>query len=408
MNSASIARSQQQTYLRLWRRVQPHARGDRNLPSRMQDALRHREFGSRDRRLYRELLYTAVRYLPWIEELTVRSEAEAARAVAWLAAPAPAIQRFREALLPGWPEPPALISGRAQHLGVNRELLPDWFRSHCPEAFASPNLEVLHTRAPIWIRLQSPDPAAVSAEFASQGWTMRWAGVLPTAGEVLADADVTSTRAYREGRFEVQDLGSQLVLAGASIAPGGRWLDACAGAGGKTLQLAGLLGLGGRVDAFDVRPEALAELRVRARRGGFANINVLERIPDDASYDGVLVDAPCSGSGTWRRAPHLKWCTTAEDVAVHAASQRQLLARFSRFVRPGGLLVYATCSLSRQENQGAIVAFRGDHPEFIAVPPVRSFGCPLDDSGLSILPAIHNTDGFFVSSLRRGTSLDCR
>jgi len=135
---------------------------------------------------------------------------------------------------------------------------------------------------------------------------------------------------------------------------------------------------------------------------------VLERIPDDASYDGVLVDAPCSGSGTWRRAPHLKWCTTAEDVAVHAASQRQLLARFSRFVRPGGLLVYATCSLSRQENQGAIVAFRGDHPEFIAVPPVRSFGCPLDDSGLSILPAIHNTDGFFVSSLRRGTSLDCR
>jgi len=89
---------------------------------------------------------------------------------------------------------------------------------------------------------------------------------------VLADADVTSTRAYREGRFEVQDLGSQLVLAGASIAPGGRWLDACAGAGGKTLQLAGLLGLGGRVDAFDVRPEALAELRVRARRGGFANI----------------------------------------------------------------------------------------------------------------------------------------
>jgi len=169
---ASIARSQQQTYLRLWRRVQPHARGDRNLPSRMQDALRHREFGSRDRRLYRELLYTAVRYLPWIEELTVRSEAEApAPSPGW----PPLLRRsnvFREALLPGWPEPPALISGRAQHLGVNRELLPDWFRSHCPEAFASPNLEVLHTRAPIWIRLQSPDPAAVSAEFASQGWTM--------------------------------------------------------------------------------------------------------------------------------------------------------------------------------------------------------------------------------------------
>jgi 16S rRNA (cytosine967-C5)-methyltransferase len=141
---------------------------------------------------------------------------------------------------------------------------------------------------------------------------------------------------------------------------------------------------------------------MRTRRGGFANIRVLERIPDDAAYDGVLVDAPCSGSGTWRRAPHLKWCTTAADIAAHAALQRQLLARFSRFVRPGGMLVYATCSLSRQENQDAVAAFRADHPEFASGRPVRSFGCPLDESGLSVLPAIHNTDGFFVGELLRG------
>jgi 16S rRNA (cytosine967-C5)-methyltransferase len=402
LNSASIARNQLQTFLRLWQCVLPHARVDRNLPSRLQDALRHPEFGSRDRRLYRELLYTAVRYLPWIEELAARSEAEAARAVAWLAAPAPATQGFREALLPGWPELPALISGRAQHLGVSRELLPDWFRSHCPAAFATPNLEVLHARAPLWIRLQSPDSAAVLAEFSARGWPVRWSGILPAAGEIPGEADVTSTRAHREGRFEVQDLGSQLVLASAAIAPGGRWLDACAGAGGKTLQLAGLVGPGGCVDAFDVRAGALAELRMRTRRGGFANIRVLERIPDDAAYDGVLVDAPCSGSGTWRRAPHLKWCTTAADIAAHAALQRRLLARFSRFVRPGGMLVYATCSLSRQENQDAVAAFRADHPEFASGRPVRSFGCPLDESGLSVLPAIHNTDGFFVGELLRG------
>jgi 16S rRNA (cytosine967-C5)-methyltransferase len=400
--SASIVRNQQQTFLRLWKRLQPHARIDRNLPSRLQEALRLREFGSRDRRLYRELLYTAVRYLPWIEELALRSEAEVVRAVAWLAAPTTATQPVRDALLADWPELPALISGRAQHLGVSRELLPGWFHRHCPAAFSSPNLEVLHSRTPLWIRLQSPDSAAVSAEFAARGWPVQWSGVLPAAGEILAEADVTSTRAYQEGRFEVQDLGSQLVLASVAITTGGRWLDACAGAGGKTLQLAGMLGPGGTVDAFDVRAEALAELRTRARRGGFDNIRVLERIPDDALYDGVLVDAPCSGSGTWRRAPHLKWCTTAADIAAHAAAQRQLLAQYSRFVRLGGLLVYATCSLSREENQDVVASFRGDHPEFGAAPPAHAFGCPLDDSGLSILPAVHNTDGFFVSGLRRG------
>ena len=401
MISASIARNQQQTFLRLWRQVQPHVRVDRNLPSRLQDALRQRQFGSRDRRLYRELLYTAVRYLPWIEELTARSEMEGARAVAWLAAPTAATQPFREVLLTGWPELPSLIAERARHLGVTRDLLPDWFCRHCPAAFVSPTIEILHARAPLWIRLQSPDSAGVLEEFAARGWSVRWAGVLPTAGEVSAEADITSTRTYQEGRFEVQDLGSQLVLASAAIARGGCWLDACAGAGGKTLQLAGLVGPEGRVDAFDVRTEALEELRTRARRGGFANVHPLGRLPEKAAYDGVLVDAPCSGTGTWRRAPHLKWCTTAADIVTHAATQRQLLATFCRLVRPGGLLVYATCSLSREENQEVIAAFRGDRPEFVVAPPARAFGCPLDDSGLTILPAIHNTDGFFVSGLRR-------
>jgi len=400
--SASIARNQQQTFLRLWQRVQPQARVDWNLPSRLQELLRRRQFGSRDRRLYRELLYTAVRYLPWIEELTARSGAAAARAVAWLAASIPATEGFRKALIPDWPELPVLLSARAQHLGVTGGLLPEWFRTHCPAAFDPPTIEFLHARAPLWIRLQSPDAAAVSDELAARGWPVRWAGILPTAGEIAAEADIASTRAYQEGRFEIQDLGSQLVLASAAIAPGGRWLDACAGAGGKTLQLAGLVGPRGSVDAFDVRLEALAELRARARRGGFANIRVLERIPDDAAYDGVLVDAPCSGSGTWRRAPHLKWCTTAAGIAAHANSQRRLLAQFARFVRPGGLLVYATCSLSRQENQDVVAGFRGDHPEFTARPPALTFGCPLDESGLTILPAVHDTDGFFVGGLLSG------
>ena len=374
MTSPSIVPNQQQTFERLWAGVLPHVRADRNLPARLQAALHRRGFGSRDRRLYRELLYTAVRYLPWVEELAARSAADMVRALAWLAADTPATREFRSALAAGWPECPATVAGRAQFLGVTGGLLPEWFRRECPEAFVPPNLEALASRPHLWIRLQTPDAAAIREEFARRGWPVRPAATLPEAAEILAEADVTSTRAYQEGQFEVQDLGSQLILASAPIEPGGCWLDACAGAGGKTLQLAALVGPAGRVDAHDPRQDALAELRKRARRGGFGNIRTLDRIPDPGSYDGVLVDAPCCGSGTWRRAPHLKWCTTPADIAAHAARQRQLLAQLCRHVRPGGLLVYATCSLSRSENEEVLDGIPCRRtPDSPALPPARAF-----------------------------------
>jgi 16S rRNA (cytosine967-C5)-methyltransferase len=401
MTSASIVPNQQRIFLRLWGRLQPHLSSDRNLPARIQEALRHREFGARDRRLYRELLYTALRYRPWVDELAARSPDDAVRAVAWLAADLPATRGFREALVPGWPVPPESMAARAGHLGASRELLPDWFRAHCAAAFVPPDLEALHRRTPLWIRLQAGAAECVWAEFFQQGWRVRTSPVEPGACEVLADADLTATQGFRAGRFEIQDLGSQLILASAAIAPGGSWLDACAGAGGKTLQLASLLGPEGRVDAFDVRAGALAELVRRAHRGGYANIHPLTQVPAEGLYDGVLVDAPCSGSGTWRRAPHLKWCTGPADITAHAAVQRELLAHFSRLVRPGGRLVYATCSLSREENEDVIAAFLAAGPGFSAVPPAGPFSCPVDAWGLTILPAIHDTDGFFVSTMQR-------
>ncbi|HTT57342.1 MAG TPA: RsmB/NOP family class I SAM-dependent RNA methyltransferase [Opitutaceae bacterium] len=401
MTPTGIIANQQRTFARLWRALAPHVRTDRRLPARIEAALRRHEFGSRDRRLYRELLYTALRHLPWVDELAARTDAEVIRAVAWLAAETPATRAFRLALVGDWPPLPPTIAARARHLGVERDLLPAWFRPHCPAAFVSPNLEVLHTRAPLWIRVQADSPETVLAELAARGFAARPAAALPGAWEITGDADLTATAAWRAGRFEVQDLGSQLILAAAAdIRPGGIWLDACAGAGGKTLQLAALVGPAGRIDAHDIRGAALAELARRADRAGFANIHPALRLPDDLAYDGVLVDAPCSGSGTWRRAPHLKWCTTAADIAAHAARQRRLLDRFAARVRPGGLLVYATCSLSREENEAAVAAFLAAAPGFAAVPPTRTVGLAAGP-GRAILPAEHDTDGFFVATLRR-------
>ncbi|MEO5959240.1 MAG: RsmB/NOP family class I SAM-dependent RNA methyltransferase [Opitutaceae bacterium] len=398
----SLAGSQQKIFLRLLATLRPHLRRDANTPSRIQELFAaNRSFGSRDRRLYRELIYTTLRFLPWIEPLLDSDPTRATQVVAWLAADLPATRAFRTAHGGDWPACPPTVAAKAAHLGANaNELLPPWVARHCAEAAIAPNLDALHTRAPLWLRLQTPDPRGVVEEFSKNGWSWRVAKTLPSAIELLAEADVTRTEAFAQGLVEVQDLGSQLLLESVGIARGGRWLDACAGAGGKTLQLAALLGPDGHVDAHDPRAAALQELEIRTARARLKNIRALTAPPAE-TYDGVLVDAPCTGSGTWRRAPHLKWCTTPAQVIAAAEKQLALLTQFAPRVKPGGQLLYATCSLSRMENEEVVAAFLAQHATFAPLAPARTFGSTARAVGHAILPATHNTDGFFVAALRR-------
>ena len=398
----SVTGNQQQIYLRLAAELRPHWHRDAAFAQRLHTLIaRQRAFGSRDRRLYRELLYITVRYAPWIEPRLDRDPVEAAATVAWLSADLPATRAYRHAHIADRPPCPAAVAAKAAILHESADvLLPAWLKDECPQAWSQFELDALHRRAPFWLRIQSEDHAAIAAEFAASGWIWRPSSLRPEAWEVLSEADVTRSQVFQRGLFEIQDLGSQLILAMVDIPPGGRWLDACAGAGGKTLQLAHLVGLGGKIDAFDIRPAALAELATRAGRAGLRNISVRQTEPDGL-YDGVLVDAPCSGSGTWRRAPHLKWPTTPEQIARHATDQLALLRHFSTRVRPGGRLIYATCSLARSENSKVMEAFLAGQPEFTPVPPTADFGYASDGVGLAILPAAHDTDGFYVATLRR-------
>jgi 16S rRNA (cytosine967-C5)-methyltransferase len=156
------------------------------------------------------------------------------------------------------------------------------------------------------------------------------------------------------------------------------------------------------VDAHDIRPAALTELGRRATRAGLDHVRILSAPPPATTlYDGVLVDAPCTGSGTWRRAPHLKWLITPEIVRDHATRQAGILTRYAQHVRPGGLLVYATCSLNQQENQAVVHSFLARQADFTPEPPHRTFDYPWNGNGLSLLPARHDTDGFYVALLRR-------
>jgi 16S rRNA (cytosine967-C5)-methyltransferase len=399
-----VTGSQQQTFLRLLAALRPHWRTDVHLPARIQALLsRNRAFGSRDRRLYRELIYTTLRYLSWIEPLLERDATKAVETIAWLAAELPATQAFRAALPGNWPPCPPTVAEKAAILGEEAaSLLPAWFREDCPTAFAPAQMDALLARAPLWLRLQTSNHEEVFSEFSTRGWAWQRSELLPSAVELRAEADVTDTEAYRRGLIEVQDLGSQMILSSVGLEPGGRWLDACAGAGGKTLQLAALLGPSAQIVAHDIRRAALAELELRAQRAGPAVAATITATDQSAGlFDGVLVDAPCSGSGTWRRAPHLKWTITPAQIEAAARRQLELLAKFSAQVNAGGRLIYATCSLSHRENEDVVAAFLTTHADFHPIPLTATFGFQAASGGLSILPAQHDTDGFFVASLRR-------
>jgi 16S rRNA (cytosine967-C5)-methyltransferase len=403
-----IAAGQRRTGRELLAALRPHWRSDAGLPGRIDRLLRgDRRLGSRDRRLYRELIYTALRYLPWIEPLLDPAPDLADAALAWLAADLPATRHYRAVLAPDWPPCPPGAEARAAVLGKRLaraaalpSLLPDWLRAEAPGAFQPAEYDALARRAPLWVRVQAGREEAAQLEWTDRGWSWQRSELLPVAYALPEEANVAASAGYQAGNFEVQDLGSQLVLAGVAPEPGGRWLDACAGAGGKTLQLADLLGPAGRVDVHDVRAEALAELDRRAQRAGCAG--QIRRLPaGPATYDGVLIDAPCSGSGTWRRAPHLKWTTRPADLRPHRLRQEALLGRFAPRVRPGGRLVYATCSLCRTENEGALESFLAGHPEFSPEAPPRPFTSRPAGPGFQFWPAGHDGDGFFAASLRR-------
>jgi 16S rRNA (cytosine967-C5)-methyltransferase len=220
--------------------------------------------------------------------------------------------------------------------------------------------------------------------------------------------------AFREGLYEVMDEGSQLVAELVAPPPGGRVLDACAGAGGKTLALGALLGGKGRVLAIDTDGRKLEELRRRARRAGLTNVEAKQVSDDPASvtrvvpgtFHRVLVDAPCSGLGTLRRNPEARWRLTRAAVASFPARQLGLMVTYAPLVAVGGRLVYATCTVTRAENEKVVEQFLAERDDFVAVPVKEIWGGERaagmgDGMTLRLFPHRHDTDGFFAAVLRR-------
>lgn len=350
--------------------------------------------GSKDRRAVRELVYRAIR------RHGDRPESGRA-AMLGLAGEDEALA----ALFDGSPHAPAPF--RPDEPVAASSLLPGWITPELAALIDANEQAALLERAPLHVRVNSlkADRAEVMA---------RWPGAEPLAfapqGIALpAGTDVESDTLLQTGQVEVQDGGSQLIARACAARPGMTVLDLCAGGGGKTLALAADMAGQGRLLAADTARDRLARLMPRAERAGVAAMietilldpqRETERLAGLAGQcDVVLIDAPCSGAGTWRRNPEARWRLTPERLARVAALQARLLRIGAPLVKPGGRLVYAVCSLLDREGREQIASFIKDDPLWQGVPASEA-GRPWD-GGTLLTPYHDGTDGFFFAALEK-------
>ncbi|MGE0668580.1 MAG: RsmB/NOP family class I SAM-dependent RNA methyltransferase [Sphingomonadales bacterium] len=392
----------------------------------LRDYFRQRRYaGSKDRRAVAELLYAVLRRrgeLAW----RLGDGGDPPRlAVLLQAALSGADLDALDASFEGDPHAPARldqseITSLREALAADPSTAPAWARLNFP-AWLEPSLRrrfgdrldeemaALEGRAPLDLRVNLLRGRVEDALALLPGATRT--GLLSTALRLPTAEDISSHGAYLGGLVEIQDEASQV---GALLTGAGRGmqvLDLCAGGGGKTLAMAARMGNTGQIYAHDTDRRRLEKLRPRARRADARNIQYVEsaaKLP--GGMDLVVLDVPCSGTGTWRRNPELRWRLTPERLAALLEAQDGLLDRGAALVRPGGTLAYLTCSLLPEEGEDRVGAFLSRNPAFAGVPWTRNWpateGPPpaslsTSPDCLVLSPASHQTDGFFVAVLQR-------
>ncbi len=280
--------------------------------------------------------------------------------------------------------------------------VPEWLAD---ELTLTPDyLRQLQRDPALWIRVQREFAAALPRSLGHCSAPDLSAFGLPasavTAFRYSGSQDLFRTDEFRQGVFEIQDLASQIVGLAAAPRPGETWWDACAGEGGKTLHLADLMDNKGLIWATDRNTGRLATLRKRTARAQVFNYRAVTWnggpvLPTKTKFDGILVDAPCSGVGTWQRNPHARWTTTRDDVRELAEIQQQLLNHVAGSLKPGGRLIYAVCTLTRSETTAIADAFTTAHPELEPLPILGQA------PQLHLMPQSLDANGMFLAAWRR-------
>jgi len=349
--------------------------------------------GSKDRRAVRDLVYAAIRLCG------DRPESGRAAMLA-LMAERPELAELFDGSVHG---PAPLAPGEPV---AQAALAPGWLTPKFAEpARQAAEQAALLTRAPLDIRVNTlkADAADVRTMFPEASTFERF----PHALRLPEGTPVEQSAAHMDGLIEVQDIGSQMIVQASAVGPGMTVIDLCAGAGGKTLGLAAAMQGSGRLIGADVNRERLSRLPERAARAGASNIETLlldagreaEKLaPLAGMADVVLIDAPCSGTGTWRRNPEARWRLTPERLARLIAEQARILDLAAPLVKPGGRLVYAVCALTEAEGRGQIDAFLARHTGWQPLDPSLPVGRKHGE-GVLLTPAHDGTDGFFIAAM---------
>ncbi|WP_144213737.1 RsmB/NOP family class I SAM-dependent RNA methyltransferase [Shewanella donghaensis] len=405
----------------------------------------HKKHGSKDRRVIRETLFGLFRWWGWLKQLGSQHEQQT-----WyqmLSACALLEQHQWRPFANGWQhfgdftaeqneyankvieaaelpsssplsvtQKNALICQLFNSIEFQEsQLLPDWFWDVCPidnEANKIQLIEAMSSRPPIWARAQSIKTETAVAQ-------LQAVSIDAQASDYFADAlslgsksiNLNEVTLYKQGNLEIQDLASQVIGNTCQPKANEQWWDTCSGAGGKTLQLRSLMlqnaasdtNVTGSITASDIRSKALEELKKRARRANFDNITVARWKSDDLPvtkehFDGVLVDAPCSCTGTWRRNPDMRWIDDRSCVDNKPALQLDILTRSSKAVKSGGRLVYATCSLSTLENEQVVQQFLQQNTDFKLVMSEHPF-TKKQHQHVTVWPYEANSDGMYVARM---------
>ena len=304
--------------------------------------------------------------------------------------------------------------------------VPEWLASSYERAFgplAAEEGAALASRAPVDLRVNTlkADRAKVLdalARFgAAEGPWSPLAVRIPAPGPDARNANVEAEPAHGLGWYEVQDAGSQVAALLSGVTPGMSVADICAGAGGKTLALAAMMKNDGKLVAHDLDRFRLRPIFERLTRAGVANCEVISaqdkgKLDAAGPFDTVVIDAPCSGSGSWRRKPDAKWRLTRKQLDQRLKDQAEVLEKGFHLARPGGTILYITCSVLPEENTDQVAAFLNRHPDVKVIPFreqwSRTIGGKAPDSAdgaadtLLLTPARHGTDGFFVAVMRKG------
>jgi len=370
---------------------------------------RDKRWGSRDRSFVAETTYEIVRWKRLYEEIAV-VKAPYDRENLWRIFAVWAT--LRGITLPDWkqivPTPTRRIKGKFDELTKIRKYrasIPDWLDTIGVQELGihwDDEIHALNQQAPVVLRVNTLKTSreALQKTLIKEEIDTKTIKGYPNALQLIARANVFSTAAFKNGFFEVQDANSQLVAGFVDAQPGQRIIDTCAGAGGKTLHLAALMENKGQIIALDLYENKLKELKRRARRAGAYNITpktiestkAIKKLYGKA--DRVLIDAPCSGLGVLSRNPDAKWKLQPEFLDTIRETQATILQSYSKMVKPGGKLVYATCSILPSENEKQIQSF-------LKTPEAATFRF-VKDKKLSCHKSGY--DGFYMALLERNES----